>query len=114
MAFKMAASRKKLNADTHRWLTYIKWFSCMCLMITGSLGATLTRLVSKYGRKEVSSKGPDFRGQRLGPQASTNRGPSTKPFIFYFSLMIVAYETTQIAKSDIISSRKWQNTVLTH
>ena len=28
--------------------------------------------------------------------------------------MIVAYETTQIAKSDIISSRKWQSTVLTH
>ena len=70
MAFKMAASRKKLNVDTHRWLTYIKWFSCMCLMITGSLGATLTRLVSKYGRKEVSGKGPDFRGQGLGPQAS--------------------------------------------
>jgi len=28
-----------------------------------------------------------------GPRPPTDRGPLAKPFIFYFSLMIVVYET---------------------
>jgi len=36
----------------------------------------------------VDSAGLDLRGP------ATNRGPPTKPFIFYFSPMIDAYETT--------------------
>ena len=40
--------------------------------------------------------GPDLRGAGgPGPcRHPTNREPPTKPFIFYFSLMIDAYETT--------------------
>jgi len=39
--------------------------------------------------------GPDLRGQGdTGPKHPTNRRPPIKPFIFYFSLVIDAYETT--------------------
>ena len=51
---------------------------------------------------------PDLMGPK--PRPPTNRGTLTKPFIFYFSLVVVVYETTEIAKSGIISSLKCQNT----
>ena len=37
--------------------------------------------------------GPDLRGVPGGPspRPPTNRGPPTKPFIFYFSFMTVAF-----------------------
>ena len=35
--------------------------------------------------------GPDLRGG-LGPRLPPTKGPPTKPYIFYFSLMINAYE----------------------
>jgi len=40
--------------------------------------------------------GPDLRegAKGPGPRPPTNKGFPTKPFIFYFSLMIDAYETT--------------------
>jgi len=41
------------------------------------------------------SLGAGFKGGRgPGHRPPTNGGPPTKPFIFYFSLMIDAYETT--------------------
>ena len=47
---------------------------------------------------KVSFSGPHLGG--LGPRSSTNRGPPTKPFQFYFSLMVDTYETTTWLKCD--------------
>jgi len=40
--------------------------------------------------------GPDLGAGDSGLSPPTNRGPLTKPFQFYFSLMIDAYETTTL------------------
>jgi len=47
-------------------------------------------LVSPMARTQSRA---GFKGSP-GPKSLTNRGPPTKPFIFYFSLTIDAYETT--------------------
>jgi len=42
----------------------------------------------------IYQPGPDLRGARgWGSKPPTDRGPPTKPFVFYFSLMMVVYET---------------------
>jgi len=54
--------------------------------------AAIDRSLLPAGR---SAAEPDFRGPRgPSPRPPTNRGPPIKPFIFYFSLMIDAYEST--------------------
>jgi len=47
----------------------------------------LPPLTIRPGFKAGGLEGP-------GPRPPTNRGPSIKPFIFYFPLLIDAYETT--------------------
>ena len=44
--------------------------------------------------KSAAMPGPDLRGRGPGPRLPSNSAPPTKPFVFYFSLMIDAYETT--------------------
>ena len=46
--------------------------------------------------------GPDLRGGGIGLRPSTNRGLPTKPFIFYFSIMIDAYETMTLLSRIVL------------
>jgi len=45
--------------------------------------------------------GPDLRGDPggPGPRPPTNRGPPTKPVIFYLSFMLVVYKTDSLTDS---------------
>jgi len=70
----------------------------MCSFFTIKLQQYITwqyigsKLVIRYHHvADVTLPGPDL---RVGGRAPTNRGPHTKPFVFYFSPMIDAYETT--------------------
>jgi len=49
-----------------------------------------------YGRSKEALAWPDLSlgGRGRGPRPPTNRVPPNKPFIFYFSLMIDAHDTT--------------------
>ena len=55
-------------------------------------GSLPSKKFMDFNHCELLGPGPDLRG--ADPRHPTNRGPPTKQFIFYFSIMIDAYETT--------------------
>ena len=67
---------------------YLTWDT-----VTWLKSITKLPIVIKGIQSGCAYAGSDLRGPR-GPRPPINRGPPTKPFKFYFSLMIDAYETT--------------------